>query len=896
MRRRLTTLSYSGIALMLCSLVFSIVSLAGAPMARAAGSVVLYDEALASGWENWSWGTTTDYANTAPVHSGSASLAVTYTGEWSALYLHGSAAIPADTYSLLSFWLNGGASGNQNISVKLVSGEGDFSTGVTLARPAANTWAHYELPIASLGEVPDILGIVFQDNTGGPQPVYYLDEITLGQLVQPTAGPTLTPTPMPATPAPSGSVSIAIDPSADRHPISPYIYGVNQDFANVDALPFRRMGGNRMTGYNWENNASNAGSDYIYSSDSYMCTDQSVPTSQCSLPGAVVSKFQDRSIAQGAYSLATLQMAGYVARDKNGTVTEAETAPSARWDQVVFAKGAPFTTTPVLTDGVVYMDEFVNFLVKKYGPSTSATGVKGYSLDNEPALWSSTHVRIHPSQLTYSEIVSRSIGLASAVKGVDPNAEIFGPAAYGFAEYLNLQSAPDAATEGAGYRWFLDYYLAKLRAAETQHGKRLLDVLDLHWYPEAKGDGVRITTADAGSNATRSARMQAPRTLWDPTYTEDSWIAQWNSSFLPLLPNVQQSIDTYYPGTKLAFTEFDYGGSVDISGGIANADVLGIFGKYNVYAASHWGNDPNYVAASYKLFRNYDGNHSTYGSTNVRATTSDTANTSAYASLNEDGSKLHIILLNKNFTSSLTGNFSIAGSTQYGSGDVWGFNQYTSNIFHDGTISAVSGNSFSYVIPPLTAFHIVLNASGTVPTSTATVIATNTATATATATRTATPTVTVTRTATPTVTVTRTSTPTVTTTRTATPTVTMTPTRTSTPTVTPTAGTGTCQVTYTISSQWGTGFTADVAIKNTGSAALSSWSLAWSFAGNQQISNAWNTALTQTGAGVVANNMPYNASIAPGASTSFGFQASYSGTNAKPASFTLNGTACTVAP
>ena len=97
-----------------------------------------------------------------------------------------------------------------------------------------------------------------------------------------------------------------------------------------------------------------------------------------------------------------------------------------------------------------------------------------------------------------------------------------------------------------------------MRQASEAEGKRLLDVLDVHWYPEARGDDIRITD-QVGTNETRKARLQAPRTLWDPTYIEDSWIGQWGSHHLPLLPTLQQSIDTYYPGTKLAITEFNYG-------------------------------------------------------------------------------------------------------------------------------------------------------------------------------------------------------------------------------------------------------------------------------------------------------------------------------------------------
>jgi Cellulose binding domain len=113
-------------------------------------------------------------------------------------------------------------------------------------------------------------------------------------------------------------------------------------------------------------------------------------------------------------------------------------------------------------------------------------------------------------------------------------------------------------------------------------------------------------------------------------------------------------------------------------------------------------------------------------------------------------------------------------------------------------------------------------------------------------------------------------------------------------TTTTTAPAGGCQVSYTITSQWQDGFTADVTIRNPGPTAISGWSLAWSFSGDQRITNAWNAVATQTGQAVSAADGGWNRVIAAGGSAGFGFQASFSGSNARPTSFRLNGTACTV--
>jgi cellulose 1,4-beta-cellobiosidase len=102
-----------------------------------------------------------------------------------------------------------------------------------------------------------------------------------------------------------------------------------------------------------------------------------------------------------------------------------------------------------------------------------------------------------------------------------------------------------------------------------------------------------------------------------------------------------------------------------------------------------------------------------------------------------------------------------------------------------------------------------------------------------------------------------------------------------------------CTVDYKVQNQWSTGFTAAVTVTNNG-AAKSGWSVKWSYAGNQKVTSGWNAKISQSGAAVTAANESYNGTLATGGSVSFGFQASYSGTNAIPATFTLDGVTCNV--
>jgi hypothetical protein len=506
------------------------------------------------------------------------------------------------------------------------------------------------------------------------------------------------------------AVVYTVDTEAQRNAISPYIYGIN--WATGSWFTLRRCGGNRLTGYNWENNFSNAGSDWYHSSDRYLVRD--LPASQQCTPGKHLTSFHDTSLTYGQVSILTLPMAGYVAADDAGTVSIDQTAPSFRWKQVVYAKGAPFCDPrggPDTSDDTVYVDECVNFLVKRYGGAAAARGVSFYSLDNEPALWSYTHPRIHPTPTGCAELCDRSIELASAVKAVDPNAQILGPALYGMNAFVCLQDSGDWNSIKRNYTWFIDYYLDRMQSAESAGGKRLLGVLDVHWYPEAQDvNGVRITQSLSHYyRANAEARMQAPRSLWDPEYHEKSWIEQWLGQYLPVLPPLLNSISRYYPGTRLAITEYDYGAGDHYSGGIAIADVLGIFGKYGLYIGAYWGDAKPYINAAFKLYRDYDGYGSTFGDTSVCAATSDEYDSSIYASVfDANDSTLHLIVLNKSFDEPIAGEFDVSAPQVFTHGRVWSFDSTSPTIVEGAPIELITANRFSYTIPPLTACHIIL--------------------------------------------------------------------------------------------------------------------------------------------------------------------------------------------
>jgi autotransporter-associated beta strand protein len=450
------------------------------------------------------------------------------------------------------------------------------------------------------------------------------------------------------------SVNFTVDALQGVKPISRYIYGVNQSISgSLSGATFTRLGGNRWTAYNWETNASNAGSDWHFQNDNFLGGGNT--------PGGAISPTIQNASDNNAGVLITIPMAGYVSADKLGNgdvryVNGNTNNPDPTYLQTRFkvslpAKGSAFSLTPNTSDGYVYQDEFVNWVKTNYPyAQTDPNRPIWFQLDNEPDLWSSTHAEVHPTPITYAEIVQKTIAYSSAIKNVMPGTKVFGPVNYGFLGMWNLQNASDA-----NGRDFITYYLQQMAAAQQAYGKRLLDVLDVHWYPEVYVNGVRITdtTSDQRNSAAMvAARLQAPRSLWDPTYNENSWITQpwFTNGPVKLLPTLQGKIDANYAGTKISISEYNYGGGDHISGAIAEADVLGIFGRQGVFSANEWplsGNEP-YIAAGFQMFRNYDGKNGTFGDTSVSAGTSDNAATSVYASTDsQDPNHMVLVAINK---------------------------------------------------------------------------------------------------------------------------------------------------------------------------------------------------------------------------------------------------------
>ena len=505
---------------------------------------------------------------------------------------------------------------------------------------------------------------------------------------------------------------ITVYPSEEHKSISPYIYGVNSgvDLNTVSAKSFR-LGGNRMTAYNWENNMSNAGSDWHNSADMYLVNNvadqfRRVPA------GAALNASYEAANGNVPYTLLSLQMLGYVSSSKRGQLNEKAAAPSEYWKEIVNRKGADFSLEPDKKDEYIYTDEYLNYLFENIGKSDSETGFKAYALDNEPALWHHTHSLIKPEHLKCSQLIEKSGELASLVKEMDSGAEVFGPSLFGYSAFDSFAGAPDwkDLKSENGYRWFIDYYLDEMKKAENEYGTRLLDVLDIHFYTEAKGACGERSCNHYDNDECIQARLDSVRSLYEEGYLENSWIVDTGAEFFPLLPNLQQSIDKYYPGTKIAFTEYNFGGGDHISGGVTQADMYGIFAEYGVYFATMWSFDNNaYQLAAINMFTNYDGAGNGFGDTLVK-TVYENDSISVYSSVDsKDDSMVKIIAVNKAIHEETPVSIAVSSEEKYANAEVYELYGNKPEIRTAEGIEEISDNVFSYTLKPLSVTEFVVH-------------------------------------------------------------------------------------------------------------------------------------------------------------------------------------------
>ena len=560
-----------------------------------------YEGGLKPGWQDWGW-SPRDVKGPGP-----ASIHFTNSGGWIL-------AKPGlgGSFGSLVFRARAPAGEAEFLEVRVESAsQTTFPRVLVAAQHRAEVgggWVEVKINLTELNpEGAPFDRIVFRAFRSVPDEVTLLDKIGFTKADPNAAVARLSPSAYGAQNSKSVKMRIACGSRATK--VSSDIFGIagaEKDKPHVFKLgaTVRRWGGNPTSTYNWELHTWNLGNDWFWENSS----------------AAHYDEFLALNAANGVRSALTIPMMGWVAKDATSSAFPVATfGAQEKTDQYrpeagngVKPGGQKIAPGPQTRTSVAISAAWVKKWVEAIRAADAKTGkrsVHQYILDNEPALWSSTHRALHPEATSYDELLDKTIAYGRAVRDADPDAVIAGPAEWGWNGYLfsakdaeaGIRAKPDRTAHGDVP--LVEYYLSKLRDYEKQNGVRILDVLVLHYSPQAENVYGGGGATDANGAA---LRIRSTRSLWDPNYTDESWIKE----KIRLLPRMREWIDKNYPGRGISIGEWNFGGEQHMSGAIATAEALGRFAEHGVTSAYYWTFPPESspVIQAFLAYRNFDGN------------------------------------------------------------------------------------------------------------------------------------------------------------------------------------------------------------------------------------------------------------------------------------------------
>lgn len=494
--------------------------------------------------------------------------------------------------------------------------------------------------------------------------------------------------------------ALSVNAQADRHPISPDIYGMaypDAAFAKEIHLPINRWGGDGTTRYNWQVDGTNSGDDWFFMAGG---SDHPTPSGG---PDALFTQAR----ADGGNVLMTIPVIDYInkatATDCSFPVslfgpqqkTNPYVHPIVNGRQTDAGNGRKPDGTPIpltkeqilrihVPNTPALQQAWVQHLVAKFGTAARG-GVGTYELDNEPDGWNNTHRDVHPGPTGHDELTSRCLAYAAAIKAADPTAQVLGPG--GFLLHYQNDGAPGDGKKEHGGLGQADYYLQQFAAYEKAHRKRLLDYFDEHYYP---------LTQDGQTDATV---LESTRSLWDPTYVEKDWYGKYNGG-LSLIPSFHKWVDQYYPGTKVSISEYGWGDNKTLVGALAETDVLGIFGRERLDLACLFGppKGTDACANAFRIYRNYDGQGGRYGDTWIRSVSQDQGRIAIYGAVRSSDHVVTLVVINKS-TDDLTSPLTLSGFRPTKQAQVYRFSAATLNALVPQPAQAVTPTGFTYTYP-----------------------------------------------------------------------------------------------------------------------------------------------------------------------------------------------------
>ena len=509
------------------------------------------------------------------------------------------------------------------------------------------------------------------------------------------------------------AVTIMVDATANLRAISPLIYGAA--FASAAPLrdlnmPLNRSGGNRESTYNYQNNATNTAADYFFES-----IPDSLPAG-FSGPGASLDSFVSDTRSASAQPILTVPLLDWVAAingsghpykhsfsiAKYGAQKNSDPYETDAGNGKLASNGSQITgnkpTDAYVASSAAYQQGLIAHLVGKWGKA-SASGVRYYGMDNEPSLWHTTHVDVHPNPPPMQEIYDKTVAYSAMIKAQDASAQILGPEEWSYyaltrsgLDQANNNDADNNAHGGIGYAPWL---LQTLHTHDATSGIRSLDVFTTHYYPQG---GEAFSGTDA---TTQALRNRSTRSLWDPNYVDESWQKYIGNGKIMLIPRMKNWVNTYYPDLKTGITEYNWGPDDYIGGATAQADVLGILGREGTDMATRWVCPAAGTATynAFKMYRNYDGANSTFGETSVSASGPNPDNVAVFGATRAADGALTVMVISKNLTGNTPATINL---THFAAGTMAQAWQLTNaNAITPLASVPITGGAFAVSLPPL---------------------------------------------------------------------------------------------------------------------------------------------------------------------------------------------------
>lgn len=467
------------------------------------------------------------------------------------------------------------------------------------------------------------------------------------------------------------SLTVTVHPDLVEGVISPYIRGLSGDadaeYLRDVGITVDSWGGNPSTRYNYgQGHAWNSGADYQYRNGNY------------GAQGDAARQFVATSLAGGASVRLAVPTLGWVAKnDDSNTCSFPDGAGGCgtAGGASCHHKGAVADPT---TANVASTPDSVRTWIAGL-VTDPAVELRFIAMDNEPELWGVNHYDVHPDCTTYEEVLDRYLTYADAMHDVAPKALLMGPVTCCWFSYW--KAAPGPAN--GDHTDFVAWFLQQLSRHDQQRGRRTLDVLDVHYYPQSD---VYNDKADA---ATSARRLRSTRSLWDPTYTDESWI----DDQIQFIPRLRDIAAKNYPGTTIGISEWNFGADGTMNGALAIADVLGIYGEQGVYEASYWrspkARTPGYFA--FKMFGNFDGQGSSFGGEALAAPSSDVTRLGSYAALDRASGHLRVVLINKSPDRNETVHVDLGGYRGAAEGRRFEYSGANADQITNGPVTVVRG-------------------------------------------------------------------------------------------------------------------------------------------------------------------------------------------------------------